>query len=55
MLADEPTGSLDALNANKIMDLLVELNESKNITIILVTHSEDVASRCHRVVRLKKC
>lgn len=43
LLADEPTGSLDRKNSLKLAELLVELNESENIALIVVTHSDEVA------------
>jgi len=48
VLADEPTGNLDAASARTLMDLLVQLNEKRNMTIVLVTHSRDVAARARR-------
>jgi ABC-type lipoprotein export system ATPase subunit len=45
LLADEPTGSLDAGNANLLGDLLVELNKEFGITLIAATHSADLASK----------
>lgn len=52
VLADEPTGALDEHTADEIMKLLERLNE-KGKTIILVTHDEDIAQRCHRVIRIR--
>jgi lipoprotein-releasing system ATP-binding protein len=45
VLADEPTGSLDGENANQLADLLIDLNRSQGTTLIVVTHSEDLAGR----------
>ena len=45
LLADEPTGALDKSNSEKLVDLIVRLNESRTLTLILVTHSQDTASR----------
>lgn len=53
LLADEPTGSLDRESAEQMGRLLVELNESENTTLIVVTHSEELASRMSRVLKLK--
>lgn len=50
--ADEPTGNLDSTNASEIMDLLVRLNNEQGQTFVLVTHSEDVGSMVHRIVRM---
>ena len=53
LLADEPTGSLDRESAEQMGQLLVKLNESENTTLIVVTHSEELASRMSRVLKLK--
>jgi len=50
---DEPTGDLDTQNANEIMDLIVDLNERRGQTFVIVTHAPEVAARCHRVVHMK--
>ena len=52
LLADEPTGNLDATTGATIMDLLFELNARHGATLVLVTHAPDLAARCERVVRL---
>jgi putative ABC transport system ATP-binding protein len=52
LLADEPTGSLDAQSGNGVIDLLFELNREQGTTLILVTHDEALAARCARTVRL---
>ena len=52
LLADEPTGNLDAATGTTIMDLLFGLNERHGATLILVTHAPELAARCGRVVRL---
>lgn len=52
LLADEPTGNLDADSSREIMDLLRRLNEERQLSIILVTHDEQVARAGHRIVRL---
>ena len=52
LLADEPTGSLDAQAGAAVIDLLFELNRAGGATLVLVTHDEALASRCTRVVRL---
>ena len=51
--ADEPTGNLDSENSEGIMDLLCELNEKNRQTFIIVTHSDAVAARAHRIVRMQ--
>lgn len=52
LLADEPTGNLDAVTGSEIMGLLTRLNAEKNLTIIMVTHDEMVARQANRIVRL---
>ncbi|MGA8052238.1 MAG: ABC transporter ATP-binding protein [Burkholderiales bacterium] len=52
LLADEPTGSLDAESGSGVIDLLFELNRASGTTLIMVTHDESLASRCGRVLRL---
>jgi putative ABC transport system ATP-binding protein len=52
LLADEPTGSLDAATGERIIELLFELNAKSKTTLILVTHDEQLANRCGRQIRL---
>ena len=52
LLADEPTGSLDQATGHKVLDLLFELKERSDATLIMVTHSSALAARCSRLVRL---
>ena len=52
LLADEPTGSLDAESGEAVIALLFELNRASGTTLVLVTHDEQLAKRCQRVVRL---
>jgi len=52
LLADEPTGSLDAQSGDAVIALLFELNREQGTTLILVTHDEALAARCARTVRL---
>lgn len=52
LLADEPTGNLDGVNGQAIMDLLFGLRDRHGATLILVTHAPELAARCDRVVRL---
>ncbi len=52
ILADEPTGNLDGKTADSVLDLLFELAREHDSTLILVTHSLDVARRCDRVERV---
>ena len=51
ILADEPTGNLDAINGNEVMALLKELN-SEGATVVMVTHSEENAREAGRIVRM---
>lgn len=51
ILADEPTGNLDTHTGNELFRLLKELN-TKGITFLIVTHNEDLASRCGRIIRM---
>jgi putative ABC transport system ATP-binding protein len=52
LFADEPTGSLDAQSGATVIELLFEMNREFGTTLVLVTHDEQLASRCQRVVRL---
>ena len=52
LLADEPTGNLDGVNGEAIMDLLFGLRDRHGATLVLVTHAPELAARCDRVVRL---
>jgi predicted ABC-type transport system involved in lysophospholipase L1 biosynthesis ATPase subunit len=52
LLADEPTGALDRVNAARLVDLLVELNKAEGVTLIMVTHAPDLAERMGRVLEL---
>ncbi len=52
LFADEPTGNLDTRTGARIIDLLFQLNEEFNTTLVLVTHDERLAERCGRVVEL---
>lgn len=53
LLADEPTGNLDSVSTIEILKLFKKLNKEKNITIIQVTHSEDVAKYSDKIIHLK--
>jgi ABC-type lipoprotein export system ATPase subunit len=54
VLADEPTGALDAQSARELADLLVEINRTDKVTLIVVTHSAELAGRMSRVVELRQ-
>lgn len=53
LLADEPTGNLDSKNGNHIFDLMTDLHNQHNVTLILVTHDQFLAERAQRQVILK--
>lgn len=53
LLADEPTGALDRVSAERLVDLLAELNQTQGVTLVMVTHSLEVAQRMQRVVELR--
>jgi ABC-type lipoprotein export system ATPase subunit len=53
LLADEPTGNLDSTTTEEILQTLQKLNEDEKITILIVTHEEDVAEHCKRIVRMR--
>ena len=52
LLADEPTGALDTKTSHEIMEFIQSLNDEGK-TILMVTHEEDIANMCKRIVRLK--
>jgi len=53
LLADEPTGNLDATNGAAIMDMLFSLRDRHGATLIMVTHAPELAQRCDRIIRLR--
>ena len=53
LLADELTGNLDSVNSANVMDLLVKLNQSTGVSILLVTHDQELAKKMHRVLVMK--
>lgn len=53
LMADEPTGSLDAATGEKIMDLMFELNREVGTTLVLITHDRSIAARCQRQITLE--
>lgn len=52
ILADEPTGNLDEKNTESILSLLFELREMENVSIVLITHEKEIATRCDTVYSL---
>ena len=52
VLADEPTGNLDRENSTEIMKLLRKMNQDYGVTILMVTHSTDVASYARRIIEI---
>jgi len=52
ILADEPTGNLDSVMGNEVMEILLSLNTDEKTTIVMVTHDESMARKTHRLVRL---
>jgi lipoprotein-releasing system ATP-binding protein len=54
LLADEPTGNLDAANGHGVLELLRDLNHERGLTMILVTHDQQIAQQADRVVRLRE-
>jgi putative ABC transport system ATP-binding protein len=53
LLADEPTGNLDSENAGRVLDLLTTLQRDRQLALVVVTHSAEVAARADRVVRMR--
>jgi putative ABC transport system ATP-binding protein len=53
IFADEPTGNLDSTTGSHIQEMLFRLNKEKGITLIIVTHDQDIAAACNRFVEIK--
>ncbi|MQM31718.1 MAG: ABC transporter [Candidatus Accumulibacter phosphatis] len=53
VLADEPTGNLDAVTGHQVIDLMFAINAESATTLILVTHDEEIAARCRRRLRME--
>ena len=53
ILADEPTGALDSKTGRKIMDIFHQLNRDQGKTIVLITHSNELAEETERIITLK--
>jgi putative ABC transport system ATP-binding protein len=53
IMADEPTGNLDSKAGDEVMEILHRLHEEKGITVVMVTHDEEIAAQAERIVRLR--
>lgn len=53
LLMDEPTGNLDSVSAGEMMDLVVDLNSSKNMTAVIVTHNQEISDRTKRTMKMR--
>lgn len=53
LFADEPTGNLDAVTGDRIIELLFELNRASETTLVVVTHDPAIARRCSRTIRIE--
>ena len=54
ILADEPTGNLDPRNADKVLELFIELQKSQNTSVIMVTHSVEIAKKAEKIYSLEE-
>lgn len=53
IFADEPTGNLDSVTGERVEELLFGYNKEKGVTLVVVTHDEDLSSRCDIIIRVK--
>jgi len=53
ILADEPTGALDSMTGQVVMDLLRKMHREQNVTILVITHDRSVAQYCDRIIQVR--
>jgi ABC-type lipoprotein export system ATPase subunit len=53
LLADEPTGNLDSVNSARIMEMLIGIQEKRGMTLIVITHENDIAASAPRHIRIR--
>ncbi len=53
VLADEPTGNLDSKSGREIISILTDMHKQQNVTMVIITHDINVASRCQRIIRIR--
>ncbi len=53
LLADEPTGNLDSKTTDDVLDLFAQLHSERGMTLLMITHSDEVGSRADRLVRFR--
>ena len=52
ILADEPTGNLDSLTSRKVIELIQQMSKAFHQTVVMVTHSEEIAMKAGRIIRM---
>ncbi len=53
LLADEPTGNLDTVNSARIMEMLIGIQEKRGMTLIVITHEQEIALSAPRHIRIR--